>query len=202
MTAEPRWRRDPEAKKLAILRVARFLFNENGYDATTVRDIANGAEVNASLVYRYFGSKEELFARAVPRQEFIGELFAEGWEAGVNGMIDSFLPGVGEGRPFIAALLRDARDGGTGAAARLNTLDEISKRLAEGFVGTDDIDMKAELLLAWVIGIGVLHDVVQREPVASADPDRVTRLVMEAIDRWRAAKTATPKRDARVRENP
>jgi AcrR family transcriptional regulator len=47
-----------------ILRAARELFGEYGFDRTTVRMVATRASSDAGLVMRYFGSKEQLFAQA------------------------------------------------------------------------------------------------------------------------------------------
>ena len=47
-----------------ILREARRLFAELGYERTTVRMIAQAAKVNPSMVMRYYSSKEDLFAVA------------------------------------------------------------------------------------------------------------------------------------------
>jgi AcrR family transcriptional regulator len=53
-----------ERKKIktrqAIRREAFRLFDENGYAATTVEQIADAAEVSPSTFFRYFGSKESL----------------------------------------------------------------------------------------------------------------------------------------------
>lgn len=50
--------------RAAILNAARHLFAEHGYDGTTIREIATAAVIDPAMVMRYFGSKEELFARA------------------------------------------------------------------------------------------------------------------------------------------
>jgi AcrR family transcriptional regulator len=47
-----------------ILVAARRLFGEQGYERTTIRGIAEAAGSDPGLVMRYFGSKEQLFARA------------------------------------------------------------------------------------------------------------------------------------------
>lgn len=47
-----------------ILEAARRLFGEEGYDRTTIRSIAAAAEIHPSMVMRYYGSKEALFAAA------------------------------------------------------------------------------------------------------------------------------------------
>jgi AcrR family transcriptional regulator len=47
-------------KHIHILDEAEKLFARNGYDGTTVRDIAQAAEVNLAMISYYFGSKEKL----------------------------------------------------------------------------------------------------------------------------------------------
>jgi AcrR family transcriptional regulator len=47
-------------KRAHILSVAEELFAENGFDGTSVRDIAQLANVNLAMISYYFGSKEKL----------------------------------------------------------------------------------------------------------------------------------------------
>ncbi len=53
-----------ERKKLAAMRriqaVALDLFERDGFEKVTIEEIAAAAEVSASSVYRYFGTKEQL----------------------------------------------------------------------------------------------------------------------------------------------
>ncbi|MDP4217388.1 MAG: TetR family transcriptional regulator [Bacteroidota bacterium] len=51
---------DKADKREHILVVAEALFGENGFDGTSVRDIANSAGVNLAMISYYFGSKEKL----------------------------------------------------------------------------------------------------------------------------------------------
>jgi AcrR family transcriptional regulator len=46
-----------------ILDAARAIFAREGYERTTIRDIAAAAAIDPAMVIRYFRSKEELFAR-------------------------------------------------------------------------------------------------------------------------------------------
>lgn len=50
--------------RAAILVAARQLFAKQGYERTTVRDVAERAHIDPAMVIRYFGSKDGLFARA------------------------------------------------------------------------------------------------------------------------------------------
>jgi TetR/AcrR family fatty acid metabolism transcriptional regulator len=44
----------------AILEAAKRAFSENGYEATSIADIARVAQISDGLVYRYFRNKREL----------------------------------------------------------------------------------------------------------------------------------------------
>jgi Transcriptional regulator len=47
-------------KRAQILAVAEQLFADQGFDGTSVRDIAQAANVNLAMISYYFGSKEKL----------------------------------------------------------------------------------------------------------------------------------------------
>jgi len=61
-------------KEEHIMMVAEKLFAANGYNGTSVRDIASKAKVNVSMISYYFGSKENLME----------ELFKWRMEEGLN----------------------------------------------------------------------------------------------------------------------
>jgi AcrR family transcriptional regulator len=48
-------------RKQAIMEAARPLFAENGFHGTSVRDIAEAADVSEALLYKHFPSKEALY---------------------------------------------------------------------------------------------------------------------------------------------
>ena len=47
-------------KREHILIVAEKLFGDHGFDGTSVRDIAQHANVNLAMISYYFGSKEKM----------------------------------------------------------------------------------------------------------------------------------------------
>jgi AcrR family transcriptional regulator len=88
-------RRTSEETKATILAAARERFAADGYERGTIRAIAADAHIDPSMVMRYFGSKEQLFAAAsdfdlnlpelsqVPRDRVgwvLVEHFLERWE--------------------------------------------------------------------------------------------------------------------------
>jgi AcrR family transcriptional regulator len=76
----------PGYSREQILDVAVALFNERGYDATSVADIADRLGVTKSALYHHFRSREELLAVAVDRAL-----------NGLEGLLDQ--PGATEGTP-------------------------------------------------------------------------------------------------------
>lgn len=54
--------KDRAATETRILAAARKVFAERGYDAAGLREIAETAQANLSLISRYFGGKEGLLA--------------------------------------------------------------------------------------------------------------------------------------------
>jgi AcrR family transcriptional regulator len=62
--------------KTAILDAAERLFAEQGYAATTIKQIGAAAGVNSALLYYYYDSKETLYHELL--SERIGELIQKG----------------------------------------------------------------------------------------------------------------------------
>lgn len=52
-------------KQIEILQVAEKLFAEEGFDGTSVREIARIANINVAMISYYFGSKEKLLESIV-----------------------------------------------------------------------------------------------------------------------------------------
>jgi len=52
-------------KQIEILQVAEQLFAEEGFDGTSVREIAKIANINVAMISYYFGSKEKLLEAIV-----------------------------------------------------------------------------------------------------------------------------------------
>jgi len=114
-TSPLRERRKAKAR-LDIARVALKLFQENGYDATTVGDIAEAADYSVRSFYRYFATKEDVvFFDIGFLLEDVGEAVAA-WSPhecgaslwtvmrdGIVASIDRFLEA---GPEFAAAVLR------------------------------------------------------------------------------------------------
>ena len=70
--------KEPEVRKQEILDTALKLFGENGYEKTSIADIAKAIGVAQGLCYRYFPSKEALFDCAIAQYaDVLVEQFAD-----------------------------------------------------------------------------------------------------------------------------
>jgi len=55
----------PDSPRGRIIEAARTLFAAHGFDGTSIRNIAETAEVNLAMVHYYFGAKKELYQRVI-----------------------------------------------------------------------------------------------------------------------------------------
>ncbi|MBB5913849.1 AcrR family transcriptional regulator [Nocardia transvalensis] len=173
-------KRDAVATRRAILVAAQELFAERGYDRATVRDIAGRAGVNQALLFRYFGNKDELFRAAIADRG--RHLLEDGPIAELLARLLSRTLAPVDTPPqaywLQAALRSSGHDEGT-SAIRQQLGDEYVRALAT-LTDDPDGDLRADLLLAWLLGIGLVRSVHHREPLASADPADVARHVLHA----------------------
>ncbi len=58
----------PQETKTVILDTALKLFAQQGYDATSMREIAAGVGIKASSLYKHFSSKQAIFDTLVQRE--------------------------------------------------------------------------------------------------------------------------------------
>ena len=114
-TAQPRRARRgrPGHDLESVLRVAVGLFNERGYEGTSVDELASRLGVTKSAIYHHVSSKEELLRMAVDRalDGLFAVLAAAGEQAGpaidalehlVRGSVEVLV----EQLPFVTLLLR------------------------------------------------------------------------------------------------
>lgn len=94
-----------EATRTELLRVARDMFGERGYEATPIEDVAEAAGVTKGALYHHFASKRDLFQAVFEHleQELCDTVIVEALKGGddvLEGMrlgIAAFLDSAGEG---------------------------------------------------------------------------------------------------------
>lgn len=179
----PRARRS-DATRAAILRAARERFAADGYERATIRAIAADARIDPSMVMRYYGSKEGLFAAAAEFDLRLPDLAAVPPDRLGETLIRHFLRRW-EGDETLAALLRAANTN-PGAAERMRRLfaDQLAAAVA-GF-GTDPASTarRAGLVASQTLGLAFTRYIVRLPPVVEMTPDELVAWVAPTLQRY------------------
>ncbi|MGW0336548.1 TetR/AcrR family transcriptional regulator [Streptomyces sp. NPDC003011] len=131
--------------------VATGLFVERGFDAVTVAEIAEAADVSVNTVYNYFPAKEDLFLDR---------------SAGVVDRLARWVRARGTGESAAAAVLRELRDEVEAVSPRLGLFSGYSRFMR---VIHDAPALRSRL---WAIGQEVLENLeeaLREETGAPAD---------------------------------
>jgi AcrR family transcriptional regulator len=179
-TSREERRRHTEA---CILREARRLFAEDGYERATIRAVAQRTGVDPALVMQYFGSKEGLFAAAMkgahgdgsarraPRADIPATLLRD--------MLAKFEDA--EDREAAVALLRNFL---THPEANRIMRDEVMCAVTDDLsatIGGPDAQLKAALLMSCVAGTALARYLLELPALAGADGADVQRLMEPAL---------------------
>ncbi len=134
-------------KQIHILQLAEKLFAENGFDGTSIRDIAKEANVNIAMISYYFGSKEKLLEYLIINslQNFriqIANVFFEEITPieKIEKFIDLYLTNMNENKHiyqiihFEISYKKRALDLSDFKEIKKNNLDTLTKIISEGQV--------------------------------------------------------------------
>lgn len=175
----------------AILTTARGLFAERGFDKSSIRAIAAGADVDPALVHHYFGTKEKLFLACMNAPIDPAEL------------VPAALAGPREeaGERLVRMIL-SVWDSPAGAAAlgvfRSALSNEWTARLLREFVVTQvmrravaelhldpaESPIRSALMASQIAGLLTVRYVLKVEPLASADPELLVRTIGPSLQRY------------------
>jgi len=178
-------RRDADATRAQLLRAAKRRFTVFGFDRTTTRDIAADAGVNVSLIARYFGSKDGLYAAVL--EESVGSFapLAAGdlVESLLGGLRDGAWPEYGDVHPLLL-LLRDAGEDERTAELRRRTLSSVIEHLADAVVrveGSAEARVRAATVLALFSGVVTLRAALPGQAFGVADDAQLRTVLEQAI---------------------
>jgi len=173
-----------------VLAAARELFQHQGYDATSIRQVARAAGVDPALVHYHFGTKADLFAAAVEYPvnpaDVVAQLLAEeGVDTLGERLLRLFLRLWDErGASPLFALIRSASDHEQAAAGLREFISrEVVGRVARA-IDADRPELRATLCGSQIIGLAMVRYVVKVEPLASASHDEVVAWIAPTLQRY------------------
>lgn len=156
---------DRAATRARLLSSARRLFSADSYGQVGVREIAAGADVNAALINRYFGSKLGLFTEAVGDSFTIGNLLL-GERATLGERLARYLVRARpDGFDPTLVLLRSSAHPDAGSVLRTALAEQVATPLAV-WLGGDDARQRAGLVVAVLFGFTLTRDVVGASALA------------------------------------
>ncbi|WP_029192725.1 TetR family transcriptional regulator [Paenibacillus harenae] len=185
--------RDSEATRQQILLAARALFSQDSYERVTVRKIAARAGIDAALVIRYFGSKEELFLSALtsvgicPSNVFEGEITTLG-----ERMLNSQVPEWDKHDPNDPMLIIMRTLANPDASSSLRKLldQDIVQPMAM-LITASSPQLRAEFVLSQLIGLAVVRNLLRSEALSAIPLEQLTEMLNPVFQYYLEGKVPT-----------
>jgi AcrR family transcriptional regulator len=174
-----------EGTRRAILSAARAMFAAQGYELTTIRAVAARADVDASMVMRYFGSKAGLFTAAVTMDLEVPDLRSAPADRRGELLVRHFVirwDNPIPGDELIAML----RTGVTNESVAGQFQAIVSRQLIEPIAALGDKQAaeRATLIMTQMLGLALCRYVLRFEPLASQPVDDVVAAVAPSVQRY------------------
>ena len=174
-----------------ILAAARKLFAEQGFDGTSLRQVAREAAVDPAMVHHFFKGKDELFASSVELPADPAVFLADVETSSPSRRAEAIVRAVlllweGPAHHGLIAFVR----GTLGSTAKTALMREmvnrtILTRLMVGLPGpAQEVRMRGNLVATQVVGLMLVRYIVRLEPIASATQEDVIRMVAPNIQRY------------------
>jgi AcrR family transcriptional regulator len=161
-----------------ILEAARALFAERGFERTTIRAVASAAGVDPALVMQHFGSKQELFDRAV-RSSPVPEGDAEPEDL-IERMLETLGVKLSGLPPTSLAMMRSMLTHPEAAASAQAVLGRQIDQIGAALAG-DDARLRAALVTSIMIGVTIGHQLLDLEPLRDAPQEEIDRLLRPCL---------------------
>jgi AcrR family transcriptional regulator len=179
--------RKSDRTRAAILRAARRQFTTVGYDRASVRSIATEADIDPSMVIRYFGSKAALFAAAVDVDLALPDLAAVSTDSLGEVLTRHFLRRW-EGDLHDDAILLLLRSAATHeeAAQRARELfrDQMLAALRAVLPAAGELPRRAGLVASQLLGLALCRYLLRLPPVVRMSPAAVVRTIGPTVQRY------------------
>lgn len=176
--------RRSDATRAAILAAARERFAADGYERATVRAIARQARIDPSMVMRYFGSKEELFATAVDVELALPDVRELGPGELGAALVRHFLD-LWESSPVLVTLLRVGASYPAGAARMREVFREQLVPVAQRYGhDPDEAGARSTLVASQILGMALLRYVLRLPPAVDMPRDDVVAWLAPTVERY------------------
>ncbi|WP_320778423.1 TetR family transcriptional regulator [Streptomyces sp. CRN 30] len=180
--------RRSDATRGAILAAARERFAADGYERATIRAIARDAGIDPSMVMRYYGSKEGLFAAVLdvdlrlPGMEGVGPR-----EAG-RVLVSHFLDLWEENHDVLTAMLRVGVTNRAAAEGMQGVFrDQIVPLARRVCPDPGQAATRAALTASQMLGLALTRYVLRLPPTVALTREEIVRWLGPTVQRYLTA---------------
>ncbi|MCA2202477.1 TetR/AcrR family transcriptional regulator [Streptomyces sp. BSE7F] len=179
--------RRSDATRRAILEAARERFAADGYERATIRAIAQQAKIDPSMVMRYYGNKEGLFAAAVAIDLKLPDAGSLPRGGAGRALVTHFLH-QWEGNEVLTALLRVGVTNDAGAERMRGIFSDqllpLARRLCPD---PEQAPARAALVSAQLLGLALTRYVLRFPPAVHLHPEEITAWLAPTVQHYLTA---------------
>ncbi|WP_330283400.1 TetR/AcrR family transcriptional regulator [Streptomyces sp. NBC_00588] len=180
-------RRRSDVTRDAILTAARERFAADGYERATIRAIAKDADIDPSMVMRYYGNKEGLFAAAVSIDLSMPDPAALPRHDVGRALVAHFL-GMWEENEVLTALLRVGTTNQAGAERMQQVFREQLTPVAQkACPDPEQAPARAALAAAQLLGLALTRYVLRFPPTVALSREEIVAWLAPTLQRYLTA---------------
>jgi AcrR family transcriptional regulator len=168
--------------KAVILAAAREQFAKAGFERATIRAIAADANIDPSMVMRYFGNKNQLFAAAAEFDLQLPDLSDVSRDQLGARLVAHFLERW-ERDEALVVLLRSSMTNDE-AAQRMRKIFSSQLRPVVAIVNADDAPRRAGLIATQVLGLALCRYILRLPPIAAMSRQDVVAWLGPTVQRY------------------
>jgi AcrR family transcriptional regulator len=178
----------------AVLTAAKHRFAEQGYEKTTLRQIATDAHVDPSMVLYLFGSKDDLFREAmrliIDPQRLVDAIAGGGAEDLGTRLVRTYL-GIWDdpetGASMVAMLSSATSNPDANQAFRDFMREYVLTAVSGALGGGPDTRLRAVLAATNMIGTVFLRYIMRVGPLAEVTTEEAVRMIAPSVQRYLTA---------------
>jgi AcrR family transcriptional regulator len=175
------------ATRDAILTAARERFATDGYERATIRAIARDANIDPSMVMRYYGNKEGLFAAAVSIDLKLPDLAALPKDDVGTVLVTHFLS-MWEENEVLTALLRVGVTNQAGAERMQGIFrDQLLPVSRQACPDPEQIPLRAALVATQLLGLALTRYVLRLPPAVALHHQEIVAWLAPTLQRYLTA---------------
>ncbi|MEU5507621.1 TetR/AcrR family transcriptional regulator [Streptomyces fungicidicus] len=180
--------RRSDATRGAILAAARERFAADGYERATIRAIARDADIDPSMVMRYYRNKEGLFAAAVAIDLRLPNLSGTHSRQDAGRILVEHFLDMWENNEVLTALLRVGVTNQAGAERMQGILrDQLLPVTRQVCPDPEQVPTRAALLASQLLGLALTRYVLRMPPAVELARSEIVVWLAPTIQRYLTA---------------